>query len=252
MMKNTDHENVFHITFSNISSNIVLSAISNNKITGSCVSIGGDWHLGPLKNRNDQTYSTWFFEHFGYAPENLPIDAQVITINQAAQIFAWVNPSSSVEYANFIHWVSSRRMQEFSLISLPESVTNSVTGNVPNLSPLLDSAVKKRMRDIKYYIEEWNTLTNENSDFRLIDGTKRIRSFSSSYFNKYIINSVTADWEPSPEVVLRIMKKLDSENQAFPGDIFLYRQLEKFFSNGIIEKESNVNIEQTRIRVTSP
>ncbi|AFQ49871.1 DUF3658 domain-containing protein [Burkholderia cepacia] len=248
MTQSKDDKNIVHATFSNTSFNIISSAVSKRNFTESCVLIGGDWHLGPLKERNTKTLSAWFSENFGYVPENLSTNAQAI--DQGAKIFAWVNPLSSDEYANFIHWTSSQRMREFFLISLPENATNS-TVNFHDLAIFLDDAAEKKVRDIKHYIQEWDALTNENSDFRLIDCTGKIQSFASSHFDKYIINFITKEWEPAPIVALRIMEKLDSEKQAFPGDIFIYHHLEKLCLSGAIEKQANVSIAQTLIRATS-
>lgn len=136
------------------------------------------------------------------------------------------------------------------LISLPENATNSAV-NFHDLSIFLDDAVEKKVSDIKHYNQEWDALTNENSDFRLIDCTGKIQSFASSHFDKYIIDFITKEWEPAPIVALRIMEKLDSEKQAFPGDIFIYHHLEKLCLSGAIEKQANVNIAQTLIRATS-
>jgi len=249
MTTNKDHLNIVHATFSTTSFNTISSEIFNKKLTGSCVLIGGNWHFGPLKNRNTSTLSAWFFENLGYIPDNLSTDAH--TIDKDVKIFAWVDFLSSEEYANFIHWVTSRRMQKFSLISPPKNVINPAAAP-HNFANLLNDAIEKNSSDIKIYTQEWDTLVDENSDFRLIDSTGRIRSFLSSHFDKYIIDSITREWEPSPMIALRIMEKLDSEKQTFPGDIFLYQRLEKIFLSGMIEKQADISIAQTLIRTTNP
>ncbi|QQJ99904.1 hypothetical protein JG536_16450 [Burkholderia ambifaria] len=242
-------QNVVHATFSKFSFDAVSSAISNGNLTGSCVLIGGDWHLGPLKERNTKTLSAWFSENFGYVPVNLSTPPR--TISKGAKIFAWANPLASDEYANFIHWVSSGATHEFVLIQLSESAINPATGIVHDLTIFLDDAVEKKASDISHYIQEWDVLTDENADFRLIGPTGKIQSLPSSHFDQDIIDSITNEWEPSPIVALRIMEKLDSEKQAFPGDIFLYHRFEKFCLSGIIEKQADVSIGQTLIRATT-
>ncbi|MGN7984333.1 DUF3658 domain-containing protein [Burkholderia sp. 22313] len=249
MTPNKDHRNIVHATFSATSLNTISSEISNKNLTGSCILIGGNWHFGPLKKRNIGTISAWFLENLGYIPENLSTDTQ--TIDKDVKIFAWVDFLSSEEYVNFIHWATSPGMQEFSLISLPENTINPAA-DPHNFTNLLNDAIEKDMSDIKIYTQEWDALVDENSDFRLIDSTGKIRSLSSSHFDKYIIDSVTREWESSPMVVLRIMEKLDSEKQTFPGDIFLYHRLEKFFLSGAIEKQADISISQTLIRTTNP
>ncbi|UEP31034.1 MULTISPECIES: DUF3658 domain-containing protein [unclassified Burkholderia] len=246
MIQNKHHQNVVHATFSKLSFDAVSSAISNGSLTGSCVLIGGDWHLGPLKERNTKTLSAWFSENFGYVPANLSTNTRAI--GKGARIFAWANPLASDEYANFIHWVSSRVMQEFSFIPLPESAPDSAAGNFHDIAFFLDDAVEKKASDINHYIREWNVLTGENADFRLIGRTGKIESLPSSHFDKDIIDTITREWEPCSIVALRIMEKLDSEKQAFPGDIFLYHRFEKLCSSGFIEKQADVSIVQTLIR----
>ena len=249
MIQNKDHQNVVHATFSSTSFNAVSSKISNRNLMGSCVLIDGNWHLGPLKNRNTKNLSAWFSEHLGYVPENLSTDVPAVGIG--VKIFAWVDPLSPEEYMNFIHWVSAQRKQDFFLISPPSDAIDSTTMKLHDLASLLNDASDKKANDIKRYIQEWKKLTDENSDFRLTDRTGKVQSLPSSHFDSYIIDSIANDWEPSPMVVLRIMGKLDSENQPFPGDMFLYHRLEKFCLNGMIEKQTSVSITQTLVRATS-
>ncbi|WP_334040606.1 DUF3658 domain-containing protein [Burkholderia ambifaria] len=248
MIQNKHYQHVVHATFSKRFFDAVSNAISNGSLTGSCVLIGGDWHLGPLKGRNTKTLSAWFSENFGYVPENLSTNTP--PISQGAKIFAWTNALASDEYANFIHWVSSQAAQEFSLIPVPENAPDSAAENFHDIAIFLDDAVEKKASDISHYILEWDALIDENSDFRLIDRTGKIQSLPSSHFDKGIIDAITEEWEPSPIIALRIMEKLASEKQAFPGDIFLYHRFEKLCSSGIIEKQADVSIAQTLIRAT--
>lgn len=141
-------------------------------------------------------------------------------------------------------------MSEFFLIQLPENAINSAAGP-HSFTRLLNDAVENNTSNIKTYTHEWDTLVDENSDFRLIDSTGKIRSIPSSHFDKYIIDSISREWEPSPMVVWRIMEKLDSEKQASPGDIFFYHRLEKFFAGGAIEKQADISVAQTLIRATT-
>ncbi|WP_175676402.1 DUF3658 domain-containing protein [Burkholderia ambifaria] len=248
MIQNKHHQHVVHATFSKRSFDAVSSAISNGSLTGSCVLIGEDWHLGPLKERNTKTLSAWFSENFGYVPEN--VSTNTPAISKGARIFAWANALASDEYANFIHWVSFQPAQGFSLIPLPDSPPDSAARNFHDIAIFIDDAVEKKASDIGHYIQEWDALIAENADFRLIGRTGKIQSLPSSHFDQYIVDTVTREWEPSPIVALRIMEKLASEKQAFPGDIFLYHRLEKLCSSGIIEKQADVSIAQTLMRAT--
>jgi len=251
-MSNDDHHNIAHLAFSNITFKSIPPENSNKNFTASRLLINGNWHLGPLKERNDKALSAWFSEHFGYIPDNLSTDAPTANIDSTSKIFAWVNSASSEEYANFLRWTSSQRPKEFFLISPPYLSTRSIVGDFHEVADLADGAIKKKSIDVDSYIEEWSTLIDENSDFRLINPAGKIQSFTSSHFDKYIMDSITRTWEPSPTVVLRIMEKLDSETQGSPGDIFFYNRLEKLFMHGMLEKQADVTITQTRIRATNP
>ncbi|MFP3559953.1 hypothetical protein SB861_56610, partial [Paraburkholderia sp. SIMBA_049] len=90
MIQNKNYQHVVHATFSKRFFDAVSTAISNGSLTGSCVLIGGDWHLGPLKKRNTKTLSAWFSENFGYVPEN--VSTNISALSEGAKIFAWVNP----------------------------------------------------------------------------------------------------------------------------------------------------------------
>ncbi|WP_321788121.1 DUF3658 domain-containing protein [Burkholderia pyrrocinia] len=248
MSSETNHAKVLHTTFSEAAFDAVSSAVASKDITGSCILINGDWHFGPLKNRNIQTLTTWFIEHFGYTPENITIDEPLTTVDEFKEIYTWVDALSSDEYANFLHWISASRPRRFFMVSYNSTHIHSALSNPDDLTEFLSNAVKKRPSEIDLYIQEWNTLTDENSDFRLINPIGKIQSFMSSSFDKYIIDSVTTDWEPSPLPVLRIMENLHAEHQQFPGDIFLYHRLDKLVTNGVIEKQADSDITQTQIR----
>ncbi|MBN3788247.1 DUF3658 domain-containing protein [Burkholderia sp. Ac-20353] len=252
MNPKVDHSKMLHATFSDTSFSAISSAIADGRLTGSCALIGGDWHLGPLKKRNTQTLATWFTEHLGYAPKNPTISDSVATIDVPTKIFTWINVISSNEYANFLHWISTCAPRQLFLVLLPDDCIFPEFANPGDLAELLDNAVEKDSNEIALYAQEWKTLVGEDSDFRLINPTGKIQSFKSSHFDKYITNSMTDEWEPSPTVVLRIMEKLNVENQKSPGDIFFYHRLEKLTVNGTIEKQANTGITQTQIRLAHP
>ncbi|WP_423393867.1 DUF3658 domain-containing protein [Burkholderia sp. LMG 21824] len=252
MSSETNHTKVLHVTFSEAAFDAVSSAAASENITGSCIFINGDWHFGPLKNRSIQTLSAWFIEHFGYTPKNIQIDEAFTATDEFNEIYTWVDVLSSDEYANFLHWISVSRPRQFSMISRNIHDIHSAPSNSENFIESLGNAVIKASSEIDLYIQEWNILVNENSDFRLINPIGKIQSFTSSSFDKYIIDSVTADWEPSPLPVLRIMENLRAEHQQFPGDIFLYHQLEKLVVDGVIAKQTDSDITQTQIRLVTP
>lgn len=251
MLRNKSHRSLIHVSFSDITSNVIASAISDGRLMGSHVLIGGNWHLGPLKERNISTLSAWFSNNFGYIPNDLAIDTPIIPTNESTQICAWVNPLSSIEYANFIHWISHDTPRDFLLTSIQEDRPHSAVENFFNFTELPENAIEIKSNDASLYIAEWSSLVEENADFRMINGIGKIQSFRSTDFDEYIISSMTKKWELAPTVVLRIMKKIHSERRDFPGDIFLYHRLEKLFLNGIIEKQAEVSITQTQIRIAS-
>ncbi|KML61842.1 hypothetical protein VL15_04965 [Burkholderia cepacia] len=252
MSPNTSHTKVLHVTFSEAAFDAASSVVSTKKQTDSCILINGDWHFGPLKNRSTQTFTSWFIEHFGYTPKNPITDNPPTSLDEPKEIYAWIHASSSDEYANFLHWVSTSRPRQFSLI--PHNSTHFTSTSPSSENPIesLDHAVINGAREIDAYIQEWNTLINENSDFRLINPTGKLQSFASSSFDKYIIDSVAIDWEPSPLPVLRAMEHLHAERRQFPGDIFLYQRLEQLATKGIIEKQTDSDITQTQIRLAPP
>ncbi|MCA8004354.1 DUF3658 domain-containing protein [Burkholderia cenocepacia] len=251
MLRNNDHQNLIHASFSDITSNVITSAISEGRLMGSHVLIDGNWHLGPLKERNISTLSAWFSDIFGYIPNDLTIDTPIIPTHESIKICAWVNPLSSIEYANFIHWISHDTSHGFLLISVPKKCIHSAAENFFDITELLDNATEIKSNDVNPYITEWGSLVEENADFRMINEIGKIQSFRSTDFDEYIINSMTTQWESTPIVVLRIIETIHSERRDFPGDIFLYHRLEKFFLNGIIEKQAEVSITQTQVRIAS-
>ncbi|WP_080681173.1 MULTISPECIES: DUF3658 domain-containing protein [Burkholderia] len=245
------HKNLVHASFSDITFNVIESAIANGNLTGPHVLIDGNWHLGPLKKRNISTLSTWFSDHFGYIPDDLTIQEPIAATDKTKKICAWVDPLSSVEYANFLHWISHQTTDDFFVVPVPKGVAYPAQANFLELTERFNNAIEKKSNDIKTYTHEWGALIEENGDFRLIDETGTIRSLQSSDFDEYILSSTAEKWEPSPIVVLRIMEKIHFEKRDFPGDIFLYHRLKKLSDTGVIEKKSETSITQTQIRIVN-
>ncbi|CAB3759246.1 MULTISPECIES: DUF3658 domain-containing protein [Burkholderia] len=243
---------ILHITFSKAAFDVVSAAVGSKAIAGSCILINGDWHLGPLKNRNTQTLTTWFIDNFGYPPDHSEARIPIITIDESAEIYTWIDALSSEEYSNFLNWISTFRIQQFFMISITSPPYHLAHPTTEDFSESLDRAVKIGSKEISSYIDEWNVLLHENADFRLIGPDGKIQPFTSSSFDEHIINAMATDWERSPSLVLRIMANLQAGHQQFPGDIFLYQRLEKFVANGVIEKQTNSTITQTSVRPKNP
>lgn len=248
MNHKSDHRPTIYITFSEASLNIITSAISNGELSGSCILIAGNWHLGPLRKRTTQTLAAWFSKHIGYVPDNVVIDDSTATIKRHDKTCAWVNTTSSEEYANFLHWASTCKLQSISLIRFSDNDTLSEPFGIANVARLIDTALETAPQEISLYTQEWAKLVDENSDFRLIDPSGKIQSFTSSHFDRYITDAISISWKSSPEVVLHIMETLDAERQSFPGDIFLYHRIEKFVASGIVEKQTDSDVTRTKIR----
>ncbi|WP_254600213.1 MULTISPECIES: DUF3658 domain-containing protein [Burkholderia] len=246
MNHETDRQPAIHITFSEYSLDTVSSAISSGELSGSCILVAGNWHLGPLKERNDPALAEWFSEHFGYVPDNVTIGDTSTAVKNQERACAWVNPTSSEEYANFLHWASICKLRNISLIRFSAQDIHPI-----GMARLAVTAPQADPNEIELYAREWANLVEENADFRLLNPSGKLRSFSASHFDKYITGATSNNWTSSPEVVLHIMETLGSEHQDFPGDIFLYHRIEKFVTSGIVEKQTDSDVTQTKIRSTS-
>jgi len=246
MNHETNRQPAIHVTFSEYSLDTVASAISSGELSGSCILVAGNWHLGPLKERNGPALAAWFGEHFGYVPDNVTIGDSTTAVKNHERACAWVDPTSSEEYANFLHWASICKLQNISLIRFSAQDTPP-TG----MARLAITAPQADPHEIGLYAREWERLVEENADFRLINPSGKLHSFSASYFDKYITDATSNNWTSSPEVVLHVMQTLDSEHQDFPGDIFLYHRIEKFVTSGIVEKQPDSDVTRTKIRSTS-
>lgn len=134
MIRNKDYRDLIHASFSNIAFNAISSAISAGHLTGPHVLIGGNWHLGPLKERKLSTLSTWFSDHFGYIPPDLIVNTPTPSTNGSIKICAWVNPLSSIEYSNFIHWVSHHNPDNFLLTLAPKKppILSRIISSIPS------------------------------------------------------------------------------------------------------------------------
>jgi Protein of unknown function/Domain of unknown function (DUF1835) len=253
-----------NIVFSDGAYGMVREFVKNGSRNEKVAVVTSDSHLGLIADGSYQERSEWVKENLGFdlADSAMYLDQSdklfEMATRDALEVFVWVDFSSSAEYANFLHWVSRKKPREFFVVKpvLLPSTRESGAINAcctPSLDQLRNSANTVSQGDLDEFEILWKALTAENAAFRLLDGSGQLRSHGIDEFDDVLTDSVRAEWEPMPTVVLRAMNECLSSGRCFPGDLFFYKRLVWLSEKSCLEINGITNdISQSNIRKNIP
>jgi len=79
--------------------------------------------------------------------------------------------------------------------------------------------------------DEWKKLCSENAIVRILEGGKKILSKEASYYDKDILNAVTAE----PQKLQKVLHNIFSKMKIRTGDVFLVWRIHELINEGKLE-----------------
>lgn len=83
--------------------------------------------------------------------------------------------------------------------------------------------------------DEWKKLCTENSMVRMLEGGKKIVSKEATYYDKEIINAVSAE----PQKLQKVLGNLFSKAKVKTGDVFLVWRMKEMAGYGALELQGD-------------
>ncbi len=83
--------------------------------------------------------------------------------------------------------------------------------------------------------DEWTKITNENAVIRLLEGGKKIVSVNDDYYDKDILQNLTAEWQKGNKAMSNILGKMKIKT----GDVFLLWRMKQLAETEKIELQGD-------------
>lgn len=79
--------------------------------------------------------------------------------------------------------------------------------------------------------DEWTRLSKENKTVRILEGAKKLSQHADDFFDKYILEYITADWQKANKVIQHFCNKAKHTT----GDAYVYWRLRRLSELGKID-----------------
>ncbi len=83
--------------------------------------------------------------------------------------------------------------------------------------------------------DEWKKLCNENAIVRILEGAKKIVSRDETFYDKDILNAVTAE----PQKLQKVLHNIFSKMKIRTGDVFLVWHIRELINEGNLEAQGD-------------
>ncbi len=83
--------------------------------------------------------------------------------------------------------------------------------------------------------DEWKKLCNENAIVRILEGAKKIVSRDETFYDKDILNAVTAE----PQKLQKVLHNIFSKMKIRTGDVFLVWRIRELINEGNLEAQGD-------------
>lgn len=84
--------------------------------------------------------------------------------------------------------------------------------------------------------DEWAKICNENKMVRILEGAKKLSQHNEDYFDKYILEFITPDWQKANKVINHFLNK----SKQITGDAYMLWRLKELISSGKIDAQGEI------------
>lgn len=84
--------------------------------------------------------------------------------------------------------------------------------------------------------DEWTKLANENKMVRVLEGAKKLSQHEEDYYDKYILEFITVNWQKANKVINQFLNK----SMHTTGDAYMFWRLKELIAQGKIDASANV------------
>jgi hypothetical protein len=264
-----------HIVFQKEDINTLTKSFDlDESLRGEIIEIRDDYAVGPLKdiysvegieNRKDwwrnvlSGNETAITVDSGYVNDQEVVEdiKEKLKTNEDETVWIWVAPNKHDVSGYF--WLMSQ-LKEFTgrvfvlfLNNLPfinEKGNIFYPVNLFEIPPREFLKAKKLARPItasefELDPDEWAKICDENKMVRTLEGAKKLAQHNEDFYDKYIIEFVTTDWQKANKVVQQFLNK----SKHTTGDAFVLWRLKQLVLNQTIEASAEIkNIKDFEVK----
>lgn len=84
--------------------------------------------------------------------------------------------------------------------------------------------------------DEWTKICNENKMVRILEGAKKLSQHDADYFDTYLLEFITPDWQKANKVIHQVLYKAKQTT----GDAYLLWRLKELIVSGAIDAQGEI------------
>jgi hypothetical protein len=84
--------------------------------------------------------------------------------------------------------------------------------------------------------DEWTKICNENKMVRILEGAKKLSQHDADFFDKYIMEFITPDWQKAGKVIHQVLSKAKQAT----GDAYLLWRIKELIAGNIIDAQGSI------------
>jgi len=254
---------MLHIVFQTSDVHAIHDAIKlDPSLEGDVIEIKDEFAVGPIANIYEpegyQTRREWWKQVLEFSPytgeldivdDKLTVHNLVKRLNEDASLQVWIWMGQNQHDVCGYYWLMSQlkeyqaRIFVLYLNNLP--FINEKGGIFyPNylfeIQPKEFLKAKKLARPItlsEFEVDpdEWKKLCNENGIVRILEGGKKIVSKDATYYDKDVMNAVSAE----PQKLQKVLHNIFSKMKIKTGDAFLVWRMRELINEGKLEAQGD-------------
>jgi len=247
---------MLHIVFQTSDLHAIQEAIKlDTSIEGDIVEIKDEFAVGPIANIYEsegyQARREWWKQVLEFSPyvgehdiidDKLTVHNLIKRLNEDTSLHAWVWMGQNQHDVCGYYWLMSQ-LKEFQgrifVLYLNNLPFINEKGGIfyPNylfeIQPKEFLKAKKLARTItlsefEVDSDEWKKLCNENGVVRILEGGKKLVSKDATYYDKDVMNAVSAE----PQKLQKVLHNIFSKMKIKTGDAFLVWRMRELINEG--------------------
>ncbi|MEO6837926.1 MAG: DUF1835 domain-containing protein [Ginsengibacter sp.] len=84
--------------------------------------------------------------------------------------------------------------------------------------------------------DEWTKICNEDKMVRILEGGKKLSQHDASYFDKFILEFITPDWQKANKVIHQFLNK----SKQITGDAYMLWRLKEMIASNTIDAQGEL------------
>jgi len=247
---------MLHIVFQTSDVHAIQEAIKlDTSLEGDIVEIKDEFAVGPIANIYEsegyQARREWWKQVLEFSPyvgehdiidDKLTVHNLIKRLNEDASLQAWIWMGQNQHDVCGYYWLMSQ-LKEFQgrifVLYLNNLPFINEKGGIfyPNylfeIQPKEFLKAKKLARSItlsEFEVDpdEWKKLCNENGVVRILEGGKKLVSKDATYYDKDVMNAVSAE----PQKLQKVLHNIFSKMKIKTGDAFLVWRMRELINEG--------------------